>query len=428
MKHINIKRHQIRIILILALTLFIAYCLFVFICIKDYINISHQLFQQTITIVCHDLAHKVRSRNIELFNLENPNSYKMTQNSQNKSNYVHPDLFKGKYIDSLLQFCMKQANIPLKYDYIILNQDSIITQNAPIDFKNLSKYEYIHTYILSSNLIKTSPYILKIYFPNMDVTDFNFIKKRKILIIGALFIIVLSLLTISLSHSEMIILKKKNFSIFELSHELKTPISTIRLSLDALSDNTIISNKNSRDYYLNIMKEENNRMKLMVDHFLTNVIPHQKIVSLSMQDADIHDILKQVTSHNTIRISSVNGSYSMNLKAHHHIVEGNAEYLYNIFNNLIDNAIKYSPKNPEIQITSYIKNHNIAISIKDNGIGIAKNNLSLIFKDTYRVSQNNTSNIKGFRLGLSYVKKMVNLHHGTITVTSKLNNGSIFTL
>jgi two-component system phosphate regulon sensor histidine kinase PhoR len=231
-----------------------------------------------------------------------------------------------------------------------------------------------------------------------------------------------------------VILKQKRLSemksdfVNNMTHELKTPISTISLASQMLSDKSIPVEHKKLDRISDIITEESKRLGYQVERVLQMAKFDQGDLKLLFKEIHIHDIIESVISNFTLQVDSKEGLLIPSLHADNDCVNADSIHLTNVISNLLDNAVKYSSEKPEIFIETRNSNGMLMISVRDNGIGINKANLKRIFDKFYRVSTGNVHNVKGFGLGLSYVKKIVEEHHGTIHVESEPDNGSTFAI
>ncbi|MGB5847683.1 MAG: HAMP domain-containing sensor histidine kinase, partial [Ignavibacteriaceae bacterium] len=220
----------------------------------------------------------------------------------------------------------------------------------------------------------------------------------------------------------------KNDLINNITHEFKTPISTIALAAEALQEPDLNKDKVAIEKYSSMIEEENNRLRNMVDSLLNTALLENGEYGLEKSEVDIHALIKNVVSRNKLRLATANAEIILELLADDHQVIADQHHITNILNNIIDNAIKYSSHKPLIKICSVNKSDGITILISDNGIGIDKHQQKKIFDTFYRVPTGNIQDVRGYGIGLSYVKKLVEAHGGTITVESKLNKGTTFNL
>lgn len=220
----------------------------------------------------------------------------------------------------------------------------------------------------------------------------------------------------------------KNDFINNMTHEFKTPISTIALAADALTNPRVLQNNEQVDRYTGIIKDENRKMNQHVENVLQMALLDKEKFELKLEDLTVHEIVRDCTEKFRLKIASKQGNIHLDLKADDSTVSGDSILIMTVFNNLIDNAIKYSKEVPNITISSMKSAGNLLISISDEGLGMNKDTLKKIFDKFFRVNTGNVHNVKGFGLGLNYVKAIVLAHNGTIDVESEPNQGSTFTL
>ena len=230
------------------------------------------------------------------------------------------------------------------------------------------------------------------------------------------------------------LLKQKKLSeiksdfINNMTHEFKTPLATISLAVDALKNEKVMADKEKTQYFTGVIKEENKRMNKQVEAILQAALLDKQEVQLNLQKHDAHDLISIAVNNMALPIQEKNGSLEVKLEAVNDAIMADEVHFINFVNNLLDNASKYSKENPVIKLTTSNTNNQFKIRIEDNGIGMNKETLSRIFEKFYRAHTGNIHNVKGFGLGLSYVKTMVNAHHGSIKAESVLGKGSVFTI
>jgi two-component system phosphate regulon sensor histidine kinase PhoR len=220
----------------------------------------------------------------------------------------------------------------------------------------------------------------------------------------------------------------KNDFINNMTHELKTPVSTISLALEFIKDKTVSTNSEKTEKYLNIIEQENRRLGSQIETVLQIAKLEKGDINLRHELLEINEILDQVVKNHAVQIEKFDATLDLDLHAEETNVMADKVHLTNIFYNLLDNAIKYSYEKPQIKISTSNTDNQLSVKISDKGMGIPKDHLNKIFDKFYRVPKGNLHDVKGFGLGLSYVKNMVELHHGTIEVSSKPGEGSEFTV
>jgi two-component system phosphate regulon sensor histidine kinase PhoR len=211
-----------------------------------------------------------------------------------------------------------------------------------------------------------------------------------------------------------------------MTHELKTPISTIGLSSEMLMRPDNLTDVNKIQRYASIIYKENKRLENQVEKVLNVAKLDREQVVLKNETIDIHEILKDVKENFEFSQEINGGKIKLVSEADNHIINGDLVHITNVFFNLIDNATKYCENEPEIAIKTKSDKKYLVVEITDNGIGISKENLQHIFEKFYRVPTGNLHNVKGFGLGLYYVKLIIEAHKGKIEVSSAPNTGTTF--
>jgi signal transduction histidine kinase len=213
-----------------------------------------------------------------------------------------------------------------------------------------------------------------------------------------------------------------------MTHEFKTPIATIKLALDAINNDKIKNDLQKREKYLKMIREENERMNSQVENVLRISQLERKENIIKKSFCDIHEIIEKAISHLDLILKERKVNVSMDLSAINSKLELSKENFFNVFVNILENAIKYSDINPKITIQSLDLEGFLLIQINDNGMGMNSNIKDKIFEKFYRETKGDVHNVKGHGLGLSYVKKILDLHNGIIYVDSEVGVGSTFSI
>lgn len=230
------------------------------------------------------------------------------------------------------------------------------------------------------------------------------------------------------------IITEKNLSLrttdflSNMTHELKTPITNIALASKFLNKELNENSSQKSKHYAEIITEENEKLRMQVEQVLSIASIEKGEIPVSKKILDIHQLLKQVIEQMTLQLETRNVDVSWQLNAKNIKVYADQTHMMNAIRNLIDNAIKYAVTNIRINIKTYNKADQLCIEIEDNGIGIDKKYHALLFDKYFRVPMGDVHNVKGFGLGLSYLKEVIDLHSGTINVESELSKGSRFTI
>lgn len=220
----------------------------------------------------------------------------------------------------------------------------------------------------------------------------------------------------------------KSDFINNMTHEFKTPLATISLAVDALKNEKVVADKDKSNYFTGVIKEENKRMNKQVETILQAALLDKQEVQLNLKKLSAHTLINSALNNISLPIEEKGGQLTVDLAATHDVIMADDVHFTNLVNNLLDNALKYSKENPHITLTTSNTGNNFRIKIEDNGIGMNKETLNRIFEKFYRAHTGNVHNVKGFGLGLSYVKTMVVAHKGTIKAESTVGKGSCFTV
>jgi two-component system phosphate regulon sensor histidine kinase PhoR len=273
------------------------------------------------------------------------------------------------------------------------------------------------------------PGYLKIYFPTKNKYLWSAVIPS--LLMSILFT---GLVLFCFSYVIYIILRQKQVSemktdfINNMTHEFKTPIATISLAADSISSPMILGNDEKVMRFTNIIKQENKRMLSQVEKVLQMAMLDKKDFQLKLSSVDVHQLIEVAVEHTNLKILKRNGILQTDLKANNHIIQADSTHISNIIHNLLDNAEKYSSEEVSINVETVDSRNGIEVKISDNGIGMSKDQVKNIFEKFYRAHTGNIHDVKGFGLGLSYVKAIVDAHNGTIDVNSELGKGSTFSV
>jgi two-component system phosphate regulon sensor histidine kinase PhoR len=272
-----------------------------------------------------------------------------------------------------------------------------------------------------------SPGYLTIYFPNR--TSLLLSSVWPTLLLSVIFT---GLIFFCFYYTVSVIFRQKKLSemktdfINNMTHEFKTPIATISLAADSIGNQQIIDKPDRIRRFLDIIRQENRRMNSQVERVLQMALIDKDDFQLKVGEVDLHDLIEQAAANFGVQVEKREGTLETDLQATHSMVEGDATHLTGIIHNLLDNANKYSPENPEITIATRDVPIGIEITVQDRGIGISKEARKHIFDKFYRVHTGNVHDVKGFGLGLSYVKAIVVAHKGVIDLKSEPGKGSSF--
>ncbi len=335
--------------------------------------------------------------------------------------------FNPKQLDSLLQRAFAQKGIDIKYEYGVISP----MQSRFVHLPNVDAKEQLIASDLKASL-----------FPNDLIGDVNWLvvdfpekeqyllKKMWLTMASSGFLILIIAGTFGYSIHTIMRQKKlsemKSDFINNMTHELKTPISTISLAAEALNDQEIQQLPGMRERYLGMIAEENSRLGEQVERVLQMAALDKKDFNLKEDVLDLHDLVRSAVDKTMIQIEARGGQVKAVLGAPNTAVYVDKTHMTNIILNLLDNANKYSPETPLITVRTHNSNTKVHLAIQDHGIGISREAQKHVFQKFYRVHTGNVHNVKGFGLGLAYVRTMIEAQGGSIDVESELGRGSTF--
>ncbi len=326
-------------------------------------------------------------------------------------------------LDYLLKKEFKERNIFTDFEYGIYDCDT----------EKMVYGEYVHNQLISNPIKKSTElpvwgeenYYFGVLFPSKTGYIINHMGT------WVFTSVLLLILTGFFGYALVLILKQRRLSeiqkdfINNMTHEFKTPISTISVSAEVLKDPSIINDPERLFKYSSIIENENNRLKKQVDRVLQMALLDKDHVNIKNEDVDLHDLIRNVIQ--TFRISYPDAIINCKLVATNQIVQGDPLHLSNVVYNITENALKFSGENPRIEILTTNIENGIEIKINDNGPGIPAEFRSKIFKKFFRIPTGNVHNVKGFGLGLNYVQRMVKAHGGKILLENiEAGAGSTF--
>jgi signal transduction histidine kinase len=327
-------------------------------------------------------------------------------------------------LDHLIDKAFESEGIDTKYYFCVINNEGKVVFRSD-DFDD--ELEDVESF---SQLL----------FPNDPAPQANYLKvfvptTRRFLTTGSLFLPSLllgSLLLFTFVFTLVIISRQKRLSemrtdfMNNMTHELKTPVSTISLAAQMLNDSGVAKTPVMIDHLSRTIKDETKRLTIQIDKILQMSIFEKESSALKLQEMDIHELLLNIAGTFAIKVENTGGDIQTELDAEKSMVWVDEVHFTNIIYNLMDNSVKYSDGPLILRLKTWNEKNKLFISIEDNGIGISKSNLKRIFEKFYRVPTGSVHNVKGFGLGLSYVKKVVNDHGGVIKAESEFNKGTKF--
>jgi two-component system phosphate regulon sensor histidine kinase PhoR len=417
-----VSRATLRIVIILA-ALSIAGITFTQIYwVRKALDIRENQFYRDVSASLRNVAQKI----FEINHTPSPSNNPVDQIS---SNYFTVNI-NGPIDATLLEFLIatefEKRNVTAGFEYGIYDcaEQCMVGGNymSPKKVKNAS------TFPITPLRLKNDGYYFAVHFPNVEA---NLISQMGIWGFSSA---VLMVVIFFFAYTLFVILKQRRLSeiqkdfINNMTHEFKTPISTIAISTEVLKDPSIVRTPERLLNYATIIENENHRLKQQVERVLQMARLDKEDIGLKKEDLDIHELIRDAVKNISLALQAKGGKIELELNATQNIVSVDRLHFTNVFYNLLDNAIKYNQREPLITIHTSNDNKQLAISVSDNGIGIRPEDQKKVFHKFYRVSTGNIHDVKGFGLGLNYVKLMVEKHKGKVNLDSEPGSGSTFTI
>lgn len=361
---------------------------------------------------------------------ERAEALRIIQNQRFFAELPLKDRINQQQLEHALRSELNDSGIDLDFKYAVksypLGKEQFVFGDNDYSPGNRKEYKDV---LFPRDIGELKPNYLRIYFPKRDTF---LLKATGIMVIPTA---ILTFLLIAIfAYTIMIILRQKKLSIIKndfinnMTHELKTPISTISLASQMLHDNSVTNTPKTIEHISNVILQESKRLSFQVEKVLQMAIFNEGRLKLKFKEFHINDLVRNVILNFELRVKDKGGKLSAELLAEQDLIKGDEVHITNVIFNLLDNAVKYGKGEPAISIKTENKGNNLLVSVKDNGIGIPKEHIEQIFERFFRVPTGNVHDVKGFGLGLSYVKKIIDSHHGKIKVESLINKGTKFIL
>lgn len=332
-------------------------------------------------------------------------------------------------VDSLLTIQFKARNMKTQWIFAIynpFNREMTIQGDKKYQKELLDPSSGFHFELFPDDM-HTHPDFLLLYFPNEMQYIIGQVWPLVAVSLVLIIIIILSFTyTLIIFYRQRRLSELKNDFINNMTHEFKTPVSTISLACEALNDKDIKKSDELYQSYINIINEENKRLGAMAERILQSARLEKGDLQLNREITDMHEILNEVVRNIGIQVEIKDGQIIKDFRAQQSLVLADRMHIVNVVQNLLDNANLYTPVKPVITVATHDEQGGIVFSVQDNGIGISKADQKKIFDKLYRVPEGNIHNFKGFGLGLSYVKAVVDQHGGWIRLESELKKGTKF--
>jgi two-component system, OmpR family, phosphate regulon sensor histidine kinase PhoR len=414
-----VKSSSIRFIVILGTLCIVGITITQLYWVRRAFDLKEAEFERTVSAALFTVANQI-------FDINNTPSPAMNPVKQVSTNYFIV-MVNGEVDASLLEFLLRsefeKRNIKVDFEYGVYDCTSekmrygdyvpLQTAKEKVTSKKLPAWNHY-------------AYYFGVQFPNREAQLINQMG------IWSFSSVVLLVVIVFFGYTLFVILKQKRLSeiqkdfINNMTHEFKTPISTIAVSTEVLKDPNIIYQPERLLNYTTIIEKENTRLKQQVERVLQMARLDKENIGLKKEIVDVHQIIQDAIRNTSGSLQEKRGSISCDLKATQHTLEADKLHLTNVLYNLIDNAIKYCKTAPEILLCTSDAHKHLVLEIQDNGIGISRDDQKRVFQKFYRVPTGNVHDVKGFGIGLNYVKSIIEAHKGNVKLESELGNGSVF--
>jgi len=390
--------------------------------VKDAHEIREELFNQRVKVALKSVSTQILDSQID-----SSAKYILSPcDTLAFGNKPISEVIDAGLLDSLLIFELMCMGIEEDYHYGVFNGRDSTFIMGPYYNQEEALLASVHRVSLTC-IYKEDVYFLSVLYPGQD--RMMLYERVFLIILTILFLIILILsfyMVIKLMYHQKKLSEIKSDFINNMTHEFKTPIATISLSSEMLLKPDVNKFPYKTKRYATVIFDENARLQKQVDQVLQLSVLEKGEFKLRFKEVDLHRIIRKMAEHFAVSVQKKGGMIHTQLESSQYHLKADKTHLSNIIANLIDNAIKYSPEKPEINISTRDEGGKVILMISDNGMGISHENQKHIFKKLYRVPTGNIHDVKGFGLGLFYVKTMVEAHGGKIQVKSELNKGSKF--
>ena len=333
-----------------------------------------------------------------------------------------------KLLDSDIRSELQDNGINLTYHFTVETADGREVYRCPDYIDKGSEKSYAQTLFRNDPASKMG--VVRIHFPDMSKYIYSSLRFMIPAVIFTLVLLVTFIFTIVVIFRQKRYTEIKNDFINNMTHELKTPISSISLAAQMLNDDSVSKSQQMQKHLGNVISDESRRLRFLVEKVLQMSMFDRKSASFKKKELDLNELLEQIANTFTLRVEHTGGKINTEIEAIDSAIYVDEVHFQNAITNLLDNAVKYRKPDEPVNIIIHTWNDgdHLCFSIADNGRGIKRENLKKIFEKFYRVHTGNVHDVKGFGLGLAYVKKIINLHEGDIRCESELGKGTKFTI
>ena len=332
------------------------------------------------------------------------------------------------HLDNILKAELMSNGIPDKYHYRIFLPNGVLLSKCPDYEAKGEDYSFKITLFPNEPISQTGTLI--IHFPILEeISSHSYIFLLPS-IFFTLIIFITFVVTVILVFRQRKLVEMKNDFINNMTHEFKTPISSISLAAQMLSDDTVNKTPQLTTRLCSTISDETKRLRFQVDKVLQLSLYDNQKVNYNLEDINVNDLIENVVNSFMVKVERLGGTIIADAHAESPLVYVDEMHLTNVIFNIMDNAVKYSEQTRPLQlkVSTWNENNQVCISIEDNGIGMRKDDLKKIFDRFYRVNTGNRHDVKGFGLGLAYVKKIITVFNGTVSAESDLGKGTCFVI
>ena len=333
-----------------------------------------------------------------------------------------------KNLDSRIKAELVNEGIDMPYHFTVSNQAGRVLYRCP-DYTDEGA-DHSYKQVLMPNNSPSNVGILTVSFPSINRYIY---KSTRYLVTAILFMLILAVMfgyTIRVTFRQRRLGEMKTDFVNNMTHELKTPVASISLASQMLNDPTLTKSEQMTSHLSGVINDETKRLQRLIDRVLQTSLLEGKRMALKQEELNLNDMVEDVAGTFHLKVEEKGGTIETDLQAANPWVCGDEVHLTNVLFNLMENAVKYSREDEplRLKVTTRNRHDHLVLTIADNGIGIRKENLKKIFEKFYRVHSGNKHDVKGFGLGLAYVKNIVELHRGHIAVESEPGKGTKFVI
>lgn len=388
-----------------------------------WVNRALTMAEKELDQTLHVSLMKVAQHMAEFNESQLPSNRPVSQLASNYFVVAIDDKIDANILEHYLSAEFNKQNLDLDFEYGIYDcyTDKMVYGNYVGKGKNTSAQTELPTW-------EDNIYYFGVRFPQLKQHIYGQLE------FWVLTTAILIAVLVFFGYALFVILKQKRLSevqkdfVNTMTHEFKTPLSTIAISANVLADSSKLTEDERLHKYINIIVQENNQLKKQVDKLLQMTDLEKDKIELKLEQIDLHEFISSIVGHLELRVNEAKGELKLDVKASPCLILADKVHLTNILYNLLDNALKYTEGPPEIVVSTSSENGAIELTVADNGLGIEEVQQKKIFDKFYRVPKGNVHDVKGFGLGLSYIAKLTKAHKWKLNLKSALGQGSAFTI